>query len=199
MHTTHTHETHHTHHTTNTNTHTHVHARERSEGESTSMNSTRQVGERGSDTRSHHFHHHPDSQCSSIPSPVIFCCEECPNFYGSGSTRMRKFQVYLRRIRVVGNGPESSSRSWARIPAERFTDVVKNLMVSDKGVERKQTPAEEGQAGDVRKIALFALQGPSECAGAGGGNEQQHAPQSAGIQVSAGQASTGAVGSGPVE
>ena len=41
--------------------------------------------------------------------------------------------------------------------------------------ERRQTPAEEGQAGDVRRTALLALQGPSASAGAGGGKGQQHA------------------------
>ena len=34
-----------------------------------------------------------------------------------------------------------TARSWVRIPAERFADVVKSLVVSEKGVERKQTPA----------------------------------------------------------
>ena len=88
---------------------------------------------------------------------------------------------------------------WARIPAERHTEVIKTLMVNDGGVERRQTPAEEGQAGDVRRIALLALQGPSASAGAGGGKGQQHTSQSAGIQGSAGQAATGAMGSGAVE
>ena len=100
---------------------------------------------------------------------------------------------------TAATGAKSCLRSWARIPAARFTEVIKTLMVNDGGVERRQTPAEEGQAGDVRRIALLALQGPSASAGAGGGKGQQHTSQSAGIQGSAGQAATGAMGSGAVE
>ena len=100
---------------------------------------------------------------------------------------------------TAATGVKSSLRSWARIPAERYTEVIKTLMVNDGGVERRQTPAEEGQAGDLRRIALLLLQGPSASAGAGGGKEQQHTSQSAGIQGSAGQAATGAMGSGAVE
>ena len=99
---------------------------------------------------------------------------------------------------TAATGAKSSLRSWARIPAERYTEVLKTLMVNDGGVERRQTPAEEGQAGDVRRIALLALQGPSASARAGGGKGQQHTSQSAGIQGSAGQAATGAMGSGAV-
>ena len=97
---------------------------------------------------------------------------------------MRGFQNHPRRVRVVRNGSaavrsvnsshggQSSLRSWARIQAERYTEMIKTLMVNDGGVECRQTPAEEGQ---------------------------QHTSQSAGIQGSAGQAATGPMGSGAAE
>ena len=108
------------------------------------MNSTRQVGERVSDTQ----------ECSSIPSPVIFWCEECSNFYGSDPT-----SAQISRVSQTYSSGWKWTRRCARRavyevgrPAECFTDVVKNLLVSDKGVEHKLTRAGGGggTSGDRR-------------------------------------------------
>ena len=119
---------------------------------------------------------------------------------------MRKIRKHLRRFLVVGDGPAAvrsiiSSHGGPRaVCAVGLTSQQSvTLIVNDGGVERRETPAEEGQAGDVRRIALLALQGPSASAGAGGGKGQQHTPKSAGIQWSAGQVATGATGSSAVE
>ena len=48
------------------------------------------------------------------------------------------------------------------IPAARFSSVVSKLKVTRDGIEKELTPAEEGQAGEVARIALLALtKGPS--------------------------------------
>ena len=115
--------------------------------------------------------------------------EECAKFESiSDVFQWLEMEPPLCAAFTAATGAKSSLCSWARIPAERYTEVVTTIMVNDGGVERRQTPAEEGQAGDVRRIALLALQGPSASAGAGGGKGQQYTPQSAGIQGLAGQA-----------
>ena len=60
---------------------------------------------------------------------------------------------------AVGAGP--TLRPWARVPAERFAKVVAALTVG----ERPLTPAEEGQAGEVARIARLALAGPTPATG----------------------------------
>ena len=124
--------------------------------------------------------------------------EECAKFENiSDVFQWLEMDPPLCAALTAATGAKNSLRSWARIPAERYTEVDKTSMVNDGGAERWQTPAEEGQAGDVRRIALLALQDPS--ASAGGGKGQQHTPQIAGTQGSASQAATGALGSGADE
>ena len=60
-------------------------------------------------------------------------------------------------------GTSKSLRSWARIPEGRFMDTIEKLEVTlENDTTRKITPMEEGQAGEVVRIAKLALCGPTD-------------------------------------
>lgn len=79
---------------------------------------------------------------------------------------------------AVGAG--TALRPWARVPPERFAKVVAALKVGD----RILTPVEEGQAGEVSRIARLALTGPPPTAGASV-SASQGAPQVLPVEAAA--------------
>ena len=79
---------------------------------------------------------------------------------------------------VTATGAGTGLRAWARIPAVRFSSVVANLKVTRDGNEQILTPAEEGQAGEVARLALLALTGgPSAQAAVPEKQEEAGGPQ----------------------
>ena len=95
---------------------------------------------------------------------------------------------------TAATGAKSSLRSWARIPAERFADVVKSLMVSDTGVDREQTKDKrEMYGGLLSSCYRVLLRVPVQ-------EEARHSNTTTERgDPSVGHAATGAVGSGAAE
>ena len=62
-------------------------------------------------------------------------------------------------------------RSWARIPPDRYAKALATVRVGEGTAARELTPAEEGQAGEISRLARLALEtkagltGPSQAAG----------------------------------
>ena len=87
-------------------------------------------------------------------------------------------------------------RTWARIPAARWTEVIATMKVTtDMGVERGLTPIEEGQVGDLQSIlATLAAGGPPPVmAGRQAGDEQGGHPGLGGAANGTEQAAAGVV------
>ena len=59
----------------------------------------------------------------------------------------------LEALAAAAGARSRTLRTWARIPAARWAEMITNMKVtSDVGVERALSPIEEGQVGDLQSI-----------------------------------------------
>ena len=101
---------------------------------------------------------------------------------------------HIAAVRVAF-GPSTSLRSWARIPEGRFRQAVADLVIKVPDLDdRKINPMEEGQIGEVRRIALLAMagQGPPQPTGQAAAGALGLLP----LQVQGGAESTQGEGAG---